>query len=151
PPLQAAFLNAGSGEVFIHHVVGHNPPDLEGQFPGLGQWISARQFAIFEMFYFMGTPALPTLRRTASGKYDWTQGNAIEILCRLAADGVECRQITAELKTLLPDVREEALLYAIGPLARQAKDNPTLNDLLSDLLTVPEFRESYEYLMSHEA
>jgi hypothetical protein len=30
----------------------HSPPaEIADQFPGLGDWISARQFAIFEMFY----------------------------------------------------------------------------------------------------
>lgn len=32
----------------------HSPPaEIAGKFPGLGDWIAARQFAIFEMFYHM--------------------------------------------------------------------------------------------------
>jgi hypothetical protein len=123
------------------------PPELKDQFPGLGQWISARQFAIFEIFYFCGAPALSVLRRTAFGEYDWTQGNAIEILCRLAADGIESGQIIEELKTHLPAMREEAHYYAAGPLAKQAKGNVKLNEIVNQLLMVPEFKESYEHVV----
>lgn len=123
------------------------PPELKNKFPGLGQWIAARQFAIFEIFYFFGAPALPILRRTAFGVYDWTQGNAIEILCRLAADGIESKKIIKELKTHLPTMFEEAHYYAAGPLAKQAKENAQLNEIVIQLLTVPEFKESYNHVM----
>jgi hypothetical protein len=56
---------------------------------GLGGWLAFWQFAIFEIFYHFREAALPVLRRVAFGAYDWTQGNAIEVLCRLAADGVD--------------------------------------------------------------
>src|SRR5262245_58198977 len=72
----------------------HTPPEpLKARFPGLSDWIAARQFAIFEILYHLGRPSLPLLRQVAHGEYDWTQGNAIEVLCRLAADGVESEAI----------------------------------------------------------
>lgn len=97
----------------------HSPPDnLADQFPGLGDWIAARQFAIFEMFYYLREAALPVLRRVAFGEYDWTQGNAIEVLCRLASESVERDQIIAEVCREIPKMRYEALLYAFGPLLK---------------------------------
>lgn len=97
----------------------HSPPDnLADQFPGLGDWIAARQFAIFEMFYYLREAALPVLRRVAFGEYDWTQGNAIEVLCRLASESVERDQIIAEVRREIPKMRYEALLYAFGSLLK---------------------------------
>lgn len=110
----------------------HSPPrDLAERFPGLGDWIAARQFAIFEMLYHFRETALPVLRRVAFGEYDWTQGNAIEILCRLAADGVDRERIIAEIRREFPCLRLEAQLYAVGPLLKQVAENPALADVLT--------------------
>lgn len=131
----------------------HTPPTetLKAQFPGLGQWISARQFAIFEMFYFFGSASLPVLRRVAYGPYDWTQGNAIEILCRLAADGLDRQRVVEELIAKMPDMREEALLYAAGPLLERSRSTPAVADILNELCAVPEFRDACSSLSKHEA
>lgn len=130
----------------------HSPPEeLEEKFPKLGQWIAARQFAIFEIFYQFGEAALPVLRRIAFGEYDWVQGNAIEVLCRLAAHGIEQGNIIEELKTNLGGMREEAHWYALGPLLRYSKQDSKIREVLNQLLTVPEFRESYEYLLSRQS
>ena len=65
------------------------PQSYDAAQHGLGGWISACQFAVFELLYNIGEPALPALREIAWGEYDWTQGNAIELLIRFAADGVQ--------------------------------------------------------------
>ena len=70
------------------------------------------------MFYYLREAALPVLRRVAFGEYDWTQGNAIEVLCRLASESVERDQIIAEVRREIPKMRYEALLYAFGPLLK---------------------------------
>lgn len=127
----------------------HSPPaELAAQFQGLGTWMAARQFAIFEIFYNFGGDSIPILQRVAYGDYDWTQGNAIEILCRLAADDVQREQIISGLVEHLPAMREEAHYYALNPLISQSKSNQKLNDVLSQLLNVPEFKQSHEYLSS---
>ena len=128
----------------LFHSESSPPPEIAGAFPALGQWITARQFAIFEIFYFLGKPSIPTVKRVAFGKYDWTQGNAIEILCRLAADDLDRDDIIDELIDQLPSIREEALGYALGPLLRQAETNHALKEIIERLLVVPEFKESYE-------
>jgi len=64
------------------HLKSIPPTHLEKKFPVLGQWLTARQFAIFEILFFVGSPALPFLKKVAFGPYDWSQGNAIEIYIR---------------------------------------------------------------------
>jgi len=123
----------------------HSPPtELAERFPGLGNWMAVRQLAIFEIFYHAGRDALPVLKRVAFGAYDWTQGNAIEILCRLAADGIEEQEIVDALLAHLSDMREEAHMYALRPLLHYAKTNAKLAAIVSKLLVVPEFQESFD-------
>lgn len=127
----------------------HSPPtELATHFHRLGSWMTARQFAIFEIFYNFGRDSIPLLQRVAYGDYDWTQGNAIEVLCRLAADDVQREQIVAGLVEHLPAMREEAHYYALGPLISYAESNQALNDVLSQLLSVQEFRQSHDHLIS---
>jgi hypothetical protein len=115
-------------------------------FPGLGDWIAARQFAIFEMFYHFRQAALPTLRHVAFGEYDWIQGNAIEVLCRLAAEGIDRERTLADLKSEMPGMRDTALLYVAGLLLQQAKENPQLAAIVEELRQIPEFNEAVEDL-----
>ncbi|MFH0129416.1 hypothetical protein ACGLHS_04350 [Variovorax sp. VaC1] len=126
------------------------PPELANSFPGLGQWMAARQFAIFEILYFIGPPALPLLKSVAHGAYDWTQGNAIEILCRLAADDVEREATIQDLRMLIPKLRYEAVIYAAEPLVRQARSNAAIAAIIQDLLTVPEFAEVHTEIVESQ-
>lgn len=146
----------GSGSIDILATLFHSeytPPTeaLRAQFPGLGQWMTARQFAIFEIFFFFGAASLPVLRRVAYGPYDWTQGNAIEILCRLAAEGIDRERIVEDLMAQIPDLREEALLYAAGPLIERSRSEPAVAEILNELRAVPEFREACSSAATNEA
>jgi hypothetical protein len=98
----------------LHSPPRPEPPGSDGGQRGLGGWLSAWQFAIFELFFEFGTAALPVLRQVAFGEYDWIQGNAVEVLVRLAAKGIEREQIIGELRREFPRFREEAQLYAVG-------------------------------------
>ncbi|MGI9413848.1 MAG: hypothetical protein ACR2PM_09265 [Hyphomicrobiales bacterium] len=103
----------------LRHLLHHPPPEPEmfdTATHGLGGWLSACQFAAFELVYTIGEPALPFLRKIAWGEYDWTQGNAIEIMIRLAARGVATDAIVEEVKRNFPDIRYEAQLYTLEPL-----------------------------------
>ena len=125
----------------------HSPPaELADKFPGPGAWIAARQFAIFEMFYHFREAALPVLRRVAFGKYDWTQGNALEVLCRLAAEGVDRELIIADIRREFPNIRYEAQLYSIGPLLKQAENNPALAAVLREFEDMEEYQDIVEEL-----
>jgi hypothetical protein len=127
----------------------HNPPTkpdaLKDYYNGLGQWMSVCQFAAFEILYNLGESALPFLRKVAFGEYDWIQGNAIEILCRLAAEGIDRERTISELRRQLPDIRYEAQLYAAGPLLEQADTNAAIAEILQ-ALDVGEFQEALEEL-----
>jgi hypothetical protein len=124
------------------------PPELAAQFSRLGQWIAARQRAIFEIFFFFGESAIPVLRRVAFGKYDWTQGNAVEVLCRLAAEGINTDATVAEIRAALPKMRSEALLYGFGPLLRRAALDANLAQLLNRFADIPEYNEAVDELKS---
>jgi hypothetical protein len=121
------------------------PDDLKEKFSGLGAWIAARQFAIFEILYHLGAPAVPLLKTVAFGEYDWTQGNAIEVLCRLAAFGIARDEIISGLKLAMPDIRPEALDYAAGPLVTYAKSDSNIQLVVDELLSVPEFKQAWDY------
>jgi hypothetical protein len=127
---------------FFHHPP-EKPESITGHFNGLGHWMSVCQFAAFEILYNLREAALPLLRRIAFGKYDWTQGNAIEILCRLAAEGVDRERTINDLRRELPDIQYEAHLYAAGPLLKQAATNPAIEEVLRSL-DVEEFQEALE-------
>jgi hypothetical protein len=116
----------------------HNPPeepsDVTGQFPGLGDWMAACQFAIFEILYHFREASLPLLRRVAFGPYDWTQANAIDILCRFGIEGIQRERIAQELAEDFPNWRYEAITYSIESLAKFAAFAPPVMQVLEDLI-----------------
>jgi hypothetical protein len=125
----------------------HSPPEPEP--PGFGYeqrglvgWMSAWQFAIFELFLQFGAAALPVLRRVAFGEYDWTQGNAVEVLVRLAAAGVDRERTVADLRREFPGFRYEAHLYSVGPLLHHAARDPAVAGVIRELEDLPEWQEA---------
>src|SRR4030095_2993205 len=103
PPPPAVAQELGPAAIAELATRFHSPPRAEPPGFGIEQrgfsgWLSAWQFAIFELFFHFGAAALPVLRCVAFGQYDWTQGNAIDVLVRLAAVGVEGGPILAELR-----------------------------------------------------
>ena len=128
----------------------HDPPPEPDTYDfrkhGLGGWISACQFAAFELLYNLGEPALPFLRKVAWGPYDWTQGNAIEIMIRLAARGIATEAIVEDVKRRFPDIRYEAQLYALEPLMPLLDTDETLADLFDRLKHCVAFAETYAEL-----
>ncbi|MEM6671117.1 MAG: hypothetical protein AAF661_18090 [Pseudomonadota bacterium] len=122
----------------------HRPPPEPSEYDfrkhGLGGWLSACQFAIFELVFCLGPPALPFLREIAWGPYDWTQGNAIEMLIRLAAQGAQTEQTAAEIAQKFPSMRYEAQLYTLEPLLPAMEGDPALASLIRRLRAgVPAF------------
>lgn len=106
------------------------PPEYDHRKHGLGGWLSSCQFAIFELIYQLKSEAIPFLRGIAWGPYDWTQGNAIELLIRMAAEGIETEEIIGEIAANYPAIRYEAQLYTLEPLIPMARENRALNALL---------------------
>jgi len=123
-----------------------SPKGFEPEVRGLAGWLSAWQFAIFEILYYLREPALPLIRDVAFGEYDWIQGNAIEVLCRWAAEGMDKDRTLSDLKREMPNMRDSALLYAAGPLVHQAKSRPELAAIVDELMTLEQFRMAVEEL-----
>jgi hypothetical protein len=113
---------------------------------GLGAWLSCWQFAIFEVILQFRELALPMLRKVAFGEYDWTQANAIELLCRLAAEGVDRERTLADLRREMPRMRDTALLYVAGPLLRRSEVDPGVAAIVDELRQVQEFESAVEEL-----
>ncbi len=125
----------------------HNPPREPATFDiykhGLGGWLSACQFSVFEVVFCVGEPALPIVRQIAWGSYDWTQGNAIEVLIRLAAQGTRSEEIVAEIKSKFSDIRYEAQLYALEPLLPLIDSDENLRSVVNQLMQNVQFAEAY--------
>lgn len=115
------------------------PPGFAMRERGLTAWLSYWQFAIFEIVYHFREQALPMLRKVAFGEYDWTQGNAIAVLCRLAAEGVDRDRTLADLKRKMPLMREEALDYAAVELLELGASDPEVAAVVGELRQVGEF------------
>jgi hypothetical protein len=113
---------------------------------GFGGWLSAWQFAIFELFYELGAPALPVLRQVAFGAYDWTQGDALEVLVRLAAKGIERDEIIADLRQEFSRLRVEAQLYAVGPLLHHAARDSAIAAVVRQLEDMPDWQATVQEL-----
>ena len=136
-------------DIEILHALFHRAPESPLYNPevhGLGGWISRSQFAIFELIYNLKAEALPFLRKIAWGEYDWTQGNAIEILIRLASEGINRESIIKEIKKNFPEIRYEAQLYSVQPLIGELDSNKDLEDIFCELLEIEEFQDAYEEL-----
>jgi hypothetical protein len=124
------------------HKTTARPAEFEDPKAPLGAWLSAWQFAVFEVLYHLREPALVFVREVAFGVYDWTQGNAIEVLCRWAAEGFDRERTVRDLRYEAPKMRPEALGYAVDPLLLKAAANPSLRQLLDELRSIPEFEQA---------
>ena len=93
-----------------------------------------------------GEAALPVLRQVAYGEYDWTQGNAVEVLIRLAATGIEREQIIAELRREFPTFQYEATLYSVGPVLHHAARDSAVAAVVRKLEDMPEWSSAAEEL-----
>ena len=128
----------------------HRPPPEADVYSveehGLGGWLSACQFAIFEIIYNMGEEAIPFIREIAWGVYDWTQGNAIELLIRFAAEGIQTEALISEIREKYPEIAYEAQLYAIQPLVKKLEDDESLRRVFDELMEIEDFKDCYDEL-----
>ncbi len=89
----------------------------------LGIWISICQNAIFEILYNYKAQAIPTLYSIGFGEYDWTQYKAIDVLCRLANEGIETEAIIKNIGGKIQDFRYEAAMPSLESLATIPDNN----------------------------
>src|SRR5947209_15540308 len=107
PPRRRSRIDSAHLPFLRHrlHKTTARPAEFEYPKAPLGAWLSAWQFAIFEVLYHLREPALVCVREIAFGAYDWTQGNAIEVLCRWAAEGLDRERTVRDLRYEAPKMR----------------------------------------------
>jgi hypothetical protein len=118
----------------------HNPPEkpveVADKFNRLGEWMAVCQHAIFEIAYYYRETALPLLYKVAFGRYDWTQIRAIEVLCRLATEGVATEKIVEGVDRAIDHWRyEQTIGLILQQLAAFAALAPVLLPKLASLIS----------------
>jgi hypothetical protein len=102
----------------------HNPPQepefiksTTANYGVLGVWMGICQDAIFEILYHYKEDAIIILYMIGFGQYDWTQYKAIDVLCRLANDGIETERIVKNIGENLHHFRYEAVMPSMESLS----------------------------------
>jgi hypothetical protein len=117
----------------MFHTLPKESPIFDIDKHGLGGWLSSCQFAIFELIFNMGEETIPFLREIAFGEYDWTQANAMELLCRFAAKGIQREETMTDLNREMPKMRWEALRCLAEPLLYQARGDKAIKGISREL------------------
>lgn len=99
------------------------PHQFRPSCPGLFDWMDIWQAALFAVLRFSGGKGLATLRRVGFGPYDWPQGVAINVLATLASEGVETKQVNAEILAAIDGWRWETQMRALPGLAALSKES----------------------------
>ena len=128
------------------HLEPRAPASFDSAKHGLGGWLNACQFSIFEILFNFGEVVLPDIRKIAWGEYDWIQGNAIELLIRFAAEGIQTERILAEINSRFPDIQYEARLYALESLVVQLRYSKKTAPVIDKLMQIEDFRNAFEEL-----
>lgn len=101
----------------------NNPPEPESlksktaKYGFFGVWMGICQDSIFEILYNYKEQAIPTLYHIGFGVYDWTQYKAIDVLCRLANEGIRTNEIIKDIGDNINDFRYEAVFPSVESLA----------------------------------
>jgi len=112
-----------------------NPPEPESlksktaKYGFFGVWMNICQDSIFEILYHYKEEAIPTLYSIGFGEYDWTQYKAIDVLCRLANDGIHTDEIVKNIGNKINDFRYEAVFPSIESLS-QISNNPEIPKII---------------------
>jgi len=112
----------------------HHPPpvhpDINEKELRLGEWLATCQFIIFELIYLLDVKALSLLESIAFGEYDWTQANALEVICRLYLDGKLPIGTISEIDTRLGSMRYETHLYFAQDLIKRGERDPRVDQII---------------------
>lgn len=107
----------------------HNNPDepealksVTAKYGVFGVWMNICQNAIFEILYYFEEDSVRKLNEIAFGEYDWTQYKAIDILCRLANEGVQKDLFLNRIEQEIGDFRWEAYIPTLYSLAKMKDD-----------------------------
>ncbi len=100
-----------------------NPPEPETlhsatqKYGFFGVWMNICQNAILEILFNYKEQAIPTLYSIGFGEYDWTQYKAIDVLCRLAKEGIETEDTIKKIGDEIQDFRYEAVMPSLESLS----------------------------------
>jgi len=118
----------------------HHPPpvhpDINEKELRLGEWLAACQFVIFELIYLLDAKALNLLESIAFGEYDWTQANALEVICRLYLDGKLPVETISEIDSRLGKMRHETHLYFAQDLINRTQRDPRFNQIIVQIKNI---------------
>jgi len=101
----------------------NNPPEPDAlkskieKYGFFGVWMNICQDSIFEILYNYKEQAIPTLYSVGFGVYDWTQYKAIDVLCRLANEGIQTNEIIKDIGDEILNFRYEAVYPSIESLS----------------------------------
>lgn len=115
-----------------------NPPEPETlksktkKYGLLGVWMIICQDAIFEILFNYKEQAIPTLYSIGFGEYDWTQYKAIDVLCRLANEGIETEAIINNIGKEIQNFRYEAVMPSIESLSH-VLDNKEVSKIILEI------------------
>lgn len=98
----------------------------------LGGWMIICQDSIFEILFNYKEQALPDLYSIGFGKYDWTQYKAINVLCRLANEGIKTEEIINNIGKEIQNFRYEAVMPSIRSLAN-IPDNKEVSKIILEI------------------
>lgn len=115
-----------------------NPPEPESlksktaKYGLFGVWMSICQDSVFEILYNYKEKAIPTLYSIGFGVYDWTQYKAINILCRLADEGIQTDEIVKDIGDEINQFRYEAIFPSLESLSR-ISNNPEVPKIVLNI------------------
>lgn len=109
------------------------------------------QLAIIEIADHFDGMLVPELKAIAFGEYDWPQAQAIALLVRLAARGIQTEELVADIRRAIPTLeRIESFDSAVEMLLARAEDDPALAKMLERFSDMPEYAQALEQLEDHE-
>jgi colicin immunity protein/pyocin immunity protein len=118
----------------------HHPPpvhpDINEKELRLGEWLATCQFVIFELIYLLDLKALNLLESIAFGEYDWTQANALEVICRLYLDGKLPMEKISEIDSRLGSMRYETHLYFAQDLIKRRERDSRVDQIITHIKNI---------------
>lgn len=121
-----------------------NPPEPQALYSKtekygiFGVWMGICQDAILEILYNYKEQAIPVLNKIGFGVYDWTQYKALDILFRLAEEGIHTHETIQNFREQVPRFRFEATENALPSFSR-ISNQPEVPQVIFDLFDAEVF------------
>ncbi|MBO9701007.1 MAG: hypothetical protein J7604_12410 [Sporocytophaga sp.] len=102
----------------------NNPPEPDtlksktSKYGYFGVWMNICQNSVFEILFNYKEQAIPILYSIGFGEYDWTQYKAIDVLCRIAIDGIQTKKIVKDIGDEILNFRYEAAFPSVESISK---------------------------------